>query len=387
MSEDAATTFDPRHVAMFVDGREKYGIGTIVRLYTLVWPDATYVAFGTGPLLDYLKDGGFPVIERPVTGFTAVGASSKTLATLPGGMLRSRREALTLEPMLKERGVRFVQTQRLTHQLVAGFLRKRGFRVGWQINNNTTASRLFGLGIKMNHALARWGADLLLPASDFIAANWLASGVPSQTVRNAAEPMHENPPEPASLPPLRCLTAGRLTPSKGHHIAIKAIRRLLDEGVQITLDCYGSEVSDEDHAYADELRQLAGPHLDKSITLRGFVDDLRQRHREYDVGLQCRLDPEPCSLWVCESLVDGLPLLATATGGTPELVADGSTGLLYASGDADDLAAKLRTIAADQAKLRQWQQAAYDRGQADFTVQAFDRRTRQAWGTLDGVDA
>jgi glycosyltransferase involved in cell wall biosynthesis len=43
--------------------------------------------------------------------------------------------------------------------------------------------------------------------------------------------------------------------------------------------------------------------------------------------------------------VDGLPLIASASGGTPELVVDGETGLLFEPGNASDLAVKLTELA------------------------------------------
>jgi glycosyltransferase involved in cell wall biosynthesis len=114
----------------------------------------------------------------------------------------------------------------------------------------------------------------------------------------------------------------------------------------------------------------------------GFCGDLRHRHTQYHLGLQCRIDPEPCSLWVCETLVDGLPLLASATGGTPELVDDGVTGYLYAPGSAEDLSRKLVGLCVDRAKLAHMRAAAFDRGQRSFTVARFLRETLDAYDTV-----
>ena len=116
----------------------------------------------------------------------------------------------------------------------------------------------------------------------------------------------------------------------------------------------------------------------------GFCSDLRQRHQEYHLGLQCRIDPEPCSLWVCETLVDGLPLAASATGGTPELVGDGVTGLLYEAGSAEELAKRIDELANDRPRLAAMRAAAFERGQRQFTVERFLSETLAAYQSLGG---
>jgi len=47
----------------------------------------------------------------------------------------------------------------------------------------------------------------------------------------------------------------------------------------------------------------------------------------------------------------GLPVVTTAVGGIPELVRDGVTGLLVASGDDAALAAALRSVLQDGGRL------------------------------------
>ena len=114
----------------------------------------------------------------------------------------------------------------------------------------------------------------------------------------------------------------------------------------------------------------------------GFEPRLREKHQEYHLGLQCRVTPEPCSLWVCETLVDGLPLVASATGGTPELVDNGVTGVLYEAEDEDDFTAKLIGLLRDPARLREMRAKAFARGQQHFTLQRFISDTLAAYETL-----
>jgi glycosyltransferase involved in cell wall biosynthesis len=348
-----------------------------------------FVCMGEGELADHLRRRGARVeIFDGLRELTMVG--HRSMATAAVRIASTRGDARRLHPVLRANGVRVVHTHWLPQQLIAGHLRRQfGYTSVWQINNNSTRQRLGGLALKLNHRMARWGADLLLPASDYIADNWRGSGVPMRTVRNAAEAVFDGPP-PALPPggPVRCVIAGRLEASKGHHLAVAAVLAARAAGLDVTLDVFGGPL-DEVNDYARQLTDTAraAGHAD-AVRLLGFRTDLRQRHRDYHLGLQCRVDPEPCSLWVCETLVDGLPLLASANGGTPELVADGETGLLFRSGDGRDLADKLIALARDPARLADMRQAAYQRGQREFTLARFIRQTFDAYDErLYGGDA
>jgi glycosyltransferase involved in cell wall biosynthesis len=368
-------------VAMLFLGDELYGIGTIIRLYAIGLPKMSFVALGPGPLVDWLRDNGNRVDVVPgLMRFEGGGPSLLTLTKLPGVFMRARRDAARIDALLRPRGIRIVHVHWLPQQITAGFLRRHGYQTVWQINNTMNPQRLMGLGQRLNHRMAKWGADLLLPASDAVGGNWIGSGVPSITIRNAAVPKFSQPNE---LPgePVRCVVAGRLEHSKGHHLAVEAVRNARQAGLNVHLDVFGGPL--EKNLYAHELRgKIAAWGCQDAIRFMGFDPDLRDRHQHYHLGLQCRMSPEPCSLWVCETLVDGLPLVASATGGTPELVDDGVTGLLYRGGDVADLSEKLIRLVRDPDRLREMRVRAFERGKQQFTIDRFIRETVSAYKTL-----
>lgn len=368
-------------VAMLFNGDEVYGIGTIVKLYAVGMPNMSFVAPGEGPMVDWLKANGNRVDVVPgLVNFAEGGAALLTVAKMPAVMLEARRTAARFDELLRPRCIRIVHAQWRAQQLIAGFMRRLGYQSVWQINNTMNPNRLFSLGPKLNHRLAKWGADLLLPASAAIGKNWLGSGVPSITIHNAAIPKFSHPNE---LPeqPIRCLIAGRLEHLKGHHLAVEAVVNARQAGLNVCLDVYGGPL--DDNPYADELRsKISAAQCQDYIHLLGFDSALRDKHQHYHLGLQCRIDVEPCSLWVCEALVDGLPLVASATGGTPELVEDGVTGLLYRGGDSADLTEKLLKLARDPIRLRGMRARAFERGNKYFSLDEFIRQTLAAYDSL-----
>jgi glycosyltransferase involved in cell wall biosynthesis len=378
-SQPAAPT--DKQVAMLCQGDEVYGIGTIEKLYATAMPEMSFVALGDGLLVDWLRGNGNRVdVVHGLAQFQDGGPSLLTLLRVPGVLARARRDAARIDALLRPRGIRIIHAHWRAQQVIAGFLRRRGYRSVWQINYTMNRKRLLGLGVKLNHRLVRWGADLLLPASDAIAANWIGCGVPSITIRNAAEPIFPAANElPAS--PVHCLVAGRLEHCKGHHLALEAVLAARQQGFDVRLDIFGGPLTN--NSYADGLlKRIAAADCKEFVRLMGFQSDIRQRHQQYHLGFQCRIDAEPCSLWVCEALVDGLPLVASATGGTPELVANGETGLLFRTDDMADLTEKLLALVRDPARLGRMRYAAFERGQRHFRLDRFARETLAAYATL-----
>jgi D-inositol-3-phosphate glycosyltransferase len=167
---------------------------------------------------------------------------------------------------------------------------------------------------------------------------------------------------------------------------VAAVANSRQAGFDVRLDVYGGPL--ENNPYANALRaQIAAAGCSDAIRLLGFEPRLRDRHQEYHLGLQCRISTEPCSLWVCEAMVDGLPLLAAANGGTPELVADGVSGLLFNSGDAAYLTEKMLCLLRDPKRLAEMRAQAFERGQRQYTLERFVRETIAAYGSLPGVEA
>jgi len=69
-------------------------------------------------------------------------------------------------------------------------------------------------------------------------------------------------------------------------------------------------------------------------------------------GLAPSTWPEPCATVVMEGMAFGKPMIVTDTGGMPDIVEDGGSGLLVSPGDPAELAAAMQRLV-DDAALRQ----------------------------------
>jgi glycosyltransferase involved in cell wall biosynthesis len=88
--------------------------------------------------------------------------------------------------------------------------------------------------------------------------------------------------------------------------------------------------------------------LDARVQLLGERHDVPQLLKAFDVYVLSSI-AEGISNTILEAMASGLPVLATRTGGNPELVDDDVTGALVPVGDRRALAAAVRTYVQDPA--------------------------------------
>jgi len=152
---------------------------------------------------------------------------------------------------------------------------------------------------------------------------------------------------------LNLLYAGRLAPDKGIDTAIKAMRVLVfDEGLQdLRLSLAGSGSTE----HKDYLRSLVNQEgLSDHVSFLGWVppEDMPDLMRKYDVLLLPSIWAEPFARVVLEGMISGLVVVATPTGGTPEVVIDSENGLLFKPNDPKHLAQKIIRLVDDPESRR-----------------------------------
>lgn len=223
------------------------------------------------------------------------------------------------------------------------------------------------------------GMDLVVCVSEAQAAKVRAAGVPAAktvVIRNAARPMAFPQPSDqgradlathAATPgELLVVTAARLSPDKGIHVLIDAARRVLDRVPGARFIVFGDGVE-----CARLERLIAECGLEDAFRLAGFRGNLDQLWPNADLMVLPSFT-EGLPNVVLEASAAGIPVIATAVGGTPEAVSDGRTGLLVPPGDPIALSAAVVELLTDPLTRRKFGMAgrAFVREQFSFAVQA-----------------
>jgi glycosyltransferase involved in cell wall biosynthesis len=186
------------------------------------------------------------------------------------------------------------------------------------------------------------------------------------------DPEHFAPPEGGRPEdgPLRILTVGRLDSMKGVAILVEAVGELRRRGVAVALTVVGDGPQRE-HLQRLAERESAG----REITWAGPVgqDTIRDHYHAADVFCLPSF-AEGIPVVLMEAMSTGLPVVANAITGIPELVEDEVSGLLIRPGRSDLLVDALQRLAADPDLRRRMGRAGRDRVRSEFETGAVGRR-------------
>jgi glycosyltransferase involved in cell wall biosynthesis len=125
-----------------------------------------------------------------------------------------------------------------------------------------------------------------------------------------------------------------------------------------------------DRARVEE--ELHRASLDGAVTIAGERTDVRELLAAADIFvLSSRSECMPIS--VLEAMAAGLPVVASAVGGVPEVVVEGETGLLVPPEHPETLAAVLASLIADAGARERMGAAGRARARARFDLPQFHR--------------
>jgi phosphatidyl-myo-inositol dimannoside synthase len=156
---------------------------------------------------------------------------------------------------------------------------------------------------------------------------------------------------PASIDdggPLRVLCVARLIERKGQHHLIEAVKRLVDEGLAVTLDLIGTG-----DALAANLQQADRLGVAECVSFAGYVsrEDIAAHYAAAHAFVLPSYN-EGMSVATLEAMAAGLPVIVTRTGGTSELVEEGVNGLTFDWADVSTLTMHLQRLALDRSLAR-----------------------------------
>ncbi|MBM3289884.1 MAG: glycosyltransferase family 4 protein, partial [Candidatus Hydrogenedentes bacterium] len=160
------------------------------------------------------------------------------------------------------------------------------------------------------------------------------------------------------------LCVGRLTPAKGQHVLLKACRALKDRGLAFRLTLVGAG---PDRASLEALAASLGIAGDVTFTGPVGQNEIHQYYDKADIfALPSFAEGLPVVLM--EAMGKGIPCVATAVAGIPELVRDGKNGLVAAASDVEGLADRLQKLIEDPVFRRTLGQAARDIVEQEYDV-------------------
>jgi glycosyltransferase involved in cell wall biosynthesis len=207
------------------------------------------------------------------------------------------------------------------------------------------------------------GVDRVIATS-----NTVAKALPRESVviRPGVDPIPPRKHGPGGSPVVGMMT--RLEPVKGVRYLLEATALLASShpGFRVEIAGVGSQ-----RVQLEELARDLG--IADRVAFLGWLDDPTKALGRWDIAVSASLS-EGFGIGVLEGMAAGLPTVASATGGSTELVDDGRTGFLFAVRDAAELADRLAVLLDDRPLRAAIGEAAARRVRTEFSAASMARQ-------------
>lgn len=344
---------------------------------------AEVILLAEGPLQQQLRDRGVTVRVEPLGALGAVRRESPLPAL--GALADLARLARRIAPDLRRAAVLHANSQKsFMVGAAAGLVARRP--VVWHLRDLLVPAHFSPMNIRAATTLANLRAARVITNSQATAAAFVAAGGKAELTRVVHNGISAAPFDAVTEAECQELrralgvgrgyvvsVLGRLTPWKGQHIVLEAIAQVPDVQLLVIGAALFGEV-----VYAEALRARAAElGVSARVHFLGEREDVPRLLRLSDAIVHSSVAPEPFGRVIVEAMLARRPIIATATGGVPEIIASGVTGWLVAPGDVGALVAALRSVRADPATSARVVTQARAEAEARFTVRAMSDGVRR----------
>jgi len=172
---------------------------------------------------------------------------------------------------------------------------------------------------------------------------------------------------------------GRLTRWKGQELFLEALAGLKDLPWHAILIGGATKRSQ----YVEQLHELVKREgLEERVTFAGNRTDIEYFYALSDLVVSASMEPEAFGRVAVEAQALGVPVVASAHGGSLETIQDGVTGWYFENGNPTDLSAKIRLALSAPKQLEQVGKNARRWAFDHFTI---DRMCRAEWQAYQKV--
>lgn len=158
---------------------------------------------------------------------------------------------------------------------------------------------------------------------------------------------------------------GKLCPGKGVTVMLDALGAMAERWPRLRACLIGEE--EPGSGFRAQLEERIGHlGLEGRVHFTGYREDAARLVGAFDIQVVPSA-AEPFGLVTLEALGAGVPVVATDSGGTPEIVRDGVEGFLFAPGDLAALARKLEVLVESPGLRREMGHRGRKRAQEEFS--------------------
>jgi glycosyltransferase involved in cell wall biosynthesis len=323
-----------------------------------------------GIRLPELRDAGIPIVQLPVTSFISRSAIEGALVLRR--YMRQHRivllhahdvpTVLFATPLASAFGARAVVSSQVSYRTLIRPVEHKLLRMVDRFADRVVVN----CEAMFRHMVEDEG---LAPERAYLCYNGVDTSV--------FHPAPADRPEPLRDARLVIGTIANLRPEKGLHLLLEAFAAAFQPGLKLFIVGSGPSL--------EELQDLSHRlRIAEHCVFLAGKPQIAAEMRSIDIFVLPSLS-EAFSNALLEAMASGCAVIGSDIGGTPELIKDGTTGLLFRTGDSNDLAAKLRRLIDDGDLRRQLRGAALSFARDNFHLDRTVQRMSDLYASLMGA--
>lgn len=185
-------------------------------------------------------------------------------------------------------------------------------------------------------------------------------------IYNDISPKYINPKKCFNLEnqKLELLISGTLSEGKGQLDVLKALKILINKGYDLTLNIAGNT---ECNYFKVLSKFVKDNKLENNVVFHGLVKNMNKLRDKMDIGIvasKC----EAFGRVTIEGMLSSLAMIGSNSAGTSELIEDNFTGLLYKTGNVEELASKIEYLYLNRAEIKRLGQNGFKYAMEKFTT-------------------
>ena len=151
------------------------------------------------------------------------------------------------------------------------------------------------------------------------------------------------------------LFTGRITPEKGVKELVESLKNVSNQNYKLLI--LGSALNElkTKTKYQEEIENIVQT-ISSKVIFTGFIkyEEINKFYSIADIAVLPSIWDDPAPLTVIESLVSGLPIITTNSGGIPEYATNGSAIIIERNKDlVENLSKNINLLLNDEAKLKE----------------------------------
>ena len=172
---------------------------------------------------------------------------------------------------------------------------------------------------------------------------------------------------------------GRISEEKGQEYLIEASPRIVENCARTKVLIVGDCFRPEDKRYEAHIRRLVKRlNLEDHVIFTGHIDNVLEIMSTFDIAVTSSIN-EPFGRVVVEAMGLRVPVVATNSGGIPEIIEDGISGILVTPKDPDGLAEAILSLIPDAEKRKLIGETGNRRFRSHFTMERTIREVQQLY--------